>query len=57
MMQAIQNLRSSDKIRYWIVDYFSPEAIRYGEKMLEPQLSSHIARQLLRSPSDGSMPE
>jgi hypothetical protein len=33
MMQAIQNLRSSDKIRYWIVDYFSPEAIRYGEKM------------------------
>jgi methyltransferase (TIGR00027 family) len=27
------DLRQTDKIRFWIVDYFSPEAIRYGRKM------------------------
>jgi methyltransferase (TIGR00027 family) len=26
-------LRQTEKVRYWIVDYFSPEAIRYGAKL------------------------
>ena len=27
------DLKAAEKVRYWIVDYYSPEAIRYGEKM------------------------
>ncbi len=27
------DLRQTEKIRYWIVDYFSPEAIKYGAKL------------------------
>jgi methyltransferase (TIGR00027 family) len=27
------DLKATDKVRYWIIDYFSPEAIRYGKKM------------------------
>jgi O-methyltransferase involved in polyketide biosynthesis len=26
-------LRKMDKLRFWIVDYFSPEALRFGRKM------------------------
>lgn len=31
--ELADDLESSGKIRYWIVDYYSPEAIRYGEKL------------------------
>jgi len=27
------DLRKVDKVRFWIADYFSPQAIRYGEKL------------------------
>jgi O-methyltransferase involved in polyketide biosynthesis len=27
------DLRSVEKIRFWIIDYYSPEAIRFGEKI------------------------
>ena len=31
--QLAADLRAIEKIRYWIVDYFSPQAIRYGRKI------------------------
>ena len=31
--ELADDLKAAEKIRYWIVDYYSPEAIRYGEKM------------------------
>jgi O-methyltransferase involved in polyketide biosynthesis len=27
------DLKETDKVRYWIIDYFSPEAIGFGKKM------------------------
>jgi len=27
------DLKDAEKVRFWIIDYFSPEAIRYGKKM------------------------
>lgn len=27
------DLRQSEKVGFWIIDYFSPEAIRFGEKI------------------------
>jgi O-methyltransferase involved in polyketide biosynthesis len=27
------DLRAVEKIRFWIVDYFSPQALRYGRKL------------------------
>jgi methyltransferase (TIGR00027 family) len=29
----VNDLRQMEKVRFWVVDYFSPEAIRYGKKM------------------------
>lgn len=26
------DLKAAEKVRYWIIDYFSPEAIRFGER-------------------------
>jgi methyltransferase (TIGR00027 family) len=31
--ELADDLKAAEKVRYWIVDYYSPEAIRYGEKM------------------------
>jgi methyltransferase (TIGR00027 family) len=31
--ELADDLKGSDKIRYWVVDYYSREAIRYSEKM------------------------
>ena len=31
--ELADDLRQVEKVRFWIIDYFSPEAIRYGEKM------------------------
>jgi methyltransferase (TIGR00027 family) len=30
--ELADDLKTAEKVRYWIVDYFSPEAIRFGEK-------------------------
>jgi methyltransferase (TIGR00027 family) len=31
--ELADDLRQVEKVRYWIIDYFSPEAIRFGQKM------------------------
>jgi methyltransferase (TIGR00027 family) len=31
--ELADDLRQTEKVRYWIVDYFSPEAIKYGAKL------------------------
>jgi methyltransferase (TIGR00027 family) len=31
--ELADELRQAEKIGFWIIDYFSPEAIRYGEKL------------------------
>ena len=31
--ELADDFKEAEKIRYWIIDYFSPEAIRYGQKM------------------------
>ena len=34
--ELADDLRQAKKIGFWITDYFSPEAIRYGEKIRAP---------------------
>jgi O-methyltransferase involved in polyketide biosynthesis len=31
--ELADDLRQTEKVRYWIVDYFSPEAIKFGAKL------------------------